>query len=157
MDTIREKRGAVTTNFASLEYFIAQFITQHYFGRPDPRFMSEVLEDEYFSFGLMVKIFDKALSTYPDEYKTFPFQKLRRLQRLRNIIVHARLQSPATLDAENGHIASINGVFFHHGGEDKDVFAVFKEYEKLREVVQPALLALPGLENNAEVVHLRSN
>jgi hypothetical protein len=117
---IQSRRGAVGTNFASIEFFVAQFVTIHYFGALNPDFTAEVFEDEYFSFGLLVKIFDKVLKKYSEEYKKFPFQKLRRLQKLRNIIVHARLQSYAKIGPDGENIQDIGETYFHHAGEDYD-------------------------------------
>ncbi|MCK5095839.1 MAG: hypothetical protein KAR24_00635 [Candidatus Pacebacteria bacterium] len=153
---IQNSRGKVSTNFASLEYFIAQFITMHYFKGPNHDFTAEVLEDEYFSFGLLAKIFDKVLKKYPDLYKKFPFQKLRRLQKLRNVIVHARLQSKATLDGRKENIKKIGMTYFYHAGKEYQVEEVFEEYEKLRNIVQPAIIDLPGVKNDVERVLLRS-
>lgn len=151
---IQSRRGAVGTNFASVEFFIAQFVTIHYFGKLNPDFTAEVFEDEYFSFGLLARIFEKVLKEYPEEYKKFPFQKLRRLQRLRNIIVHARLQSYARMGQDGENIEDIGETYFHHAGEDYDVEKIFLEYEKLRAVVQPALSTLPGLNTEIEKVSL---
>ena len=153
---IQTSRGSVSTNFASLEFFIAQFITMHYFKMPNGDFTAEVFEDEYFSFGLLVKIFDKVLKKDSDLYDEFPFQKLRRLQKLRNVIVHARLQSEATLDARKENIKKIGVTYFYHAGKEYEVKEVFKEYEKLRNVVQPAIMGLPGVSGDVERVLLRS-
>ena len=153
---IQNGRGKVSTNFASLEYFIAQFITLHYFNGPNHDFTAEVFEDEYFSFGLLVKIFDKVLKKDPDLYKKFPFQKLRRLQKLRNVIVHARLQSKATLDDRKENIKKIGITLFYHAGKEYKVEEVFEEYEKLRNIVQPAIMDLPGMNSGVERVLLRS-
>ena len=153
---IQNKRGGVSTNFASLEYFIAQFITLHYFKGPNEKFLAEVFEDEYFSFGLLAKIFDKVLQQYPQEYEKFPMQKLRRLQRLRNIIVHALLKSSVTLDEKNEGIQDIGETYFHHAGKDHKVIEIFKEYEKLRATVQPAIASLPGINEKIERIELKS-
>ncbi|MCK5026950.1 MAG: hypothetical protein KAS07_00875 [Candidatus Pacebacteria bacterium] len=151
---IQNARGGISTNFASIEYFIAQFITTHYFNGPNETFLAEVFEDEYFSFGLLAKIFDKVLQQYPEEYKKFPMQKLRRLQKLRNIIVHARLQSVVKLDRGGERIQEIGETYFHHAGKDQKVVDVFREYEKLRVVVQPAVVGLPGVSEQIERVEL---
>ncbi len=154
---IQNARGGVSTNFASIEYFIARFVTAHYFNGPNETFLAEVLEDEYFSFGLLTKIFDKILQQDSEKYKKFPMQKLRRLQKLRNIIVHARLQSAVTLDDSGEGIREIGETYFHHAGKDHKVVDIFNEYEKLRAIVQPAVASLPGVNEQIERVKLQSN
>lgn len=154
---IQHARGGVSTNFASIEYFLAQFITAHYFKGGNETFLAEVFEDEYFSFGLLAKIFDKVLQQYPDVYEKFPMQKMRRLQRLRNIIVHARLQSAVKLDNAKENIQEIGETVFHHAGKDYSVSEIFAEYEKLRAVVQPAVMDLPGVGAQFERVELKSD
>jgi len=138
---IHGKRGGASTNFAVLESSIAKFVVSYYFKGEPSEFLADVFEDEYFSFGLLMNVFEKVLKKDPELYKKFPLQKLRRLQKIRNIIVHAQLQSHAMLD-KNGEIQEMRESFFHHAGKDHDVDEIFREYEKLRSIVQPAIMAL---------------
>jgi hypothetical protein len=139
---IKTKRGWVATNFAFLENLIGRIITVSYLkidneGREF--FMSEVVEDEYFNFGLLVNIFAKVVGR---EQYDFPIGKLKRLQQLRNIIIHAEVINTAQVLGTK--IISLGEPMFKHGGKSYITSDVFQEYEKIEAVLKTALSKLPG-------------
>ncbi len=135
---LKEKRGEIITHFACLEFLIKRYISFFYFKTEDHPIVSEIFEDEYFNFGLLSKIFDKILLK---EKIKFPGDKLRRLGQLRNIVAHAQVKGYATgLSREEVFV-----MYFRHGGEDKEIESIFKEYDqikieidaKLKEILKP--------------------
>jgi hypothetical protein len=153
---IQNRRGMVSTNFAFIEFSIAQFVASYYCTCEKSDFLADVFEDEYFSFGLLMNVFEKVLKKEPDLYEKFPLQKLRRLQKMRNLIVHARLQTQVILDNKKGGIQEVGETYFYHAGKEYEVNEVLKEYEKLKNVVQPAIIALPGANQDLERVEFHS-
>jgi len=142
---IKIKRGYVATNFAYIESVIARVITIHYFKANDEEFLSEVLEDEYFNFGLLLNILEKIIKK--ESIKDFPIGKLRRLQKLRNIIIHSQIIAKAMTFKDQPKIIDIDVIKFKHGGKELDVDLIFNEYDDIEKVIKLALEALPGGKN----------
>ena len=117
---LKEKRGEIVTHFAYTEGLIKRFISVHYFQTGYHPIVPEIFEDEYFSFGLLFKIFEKIIKKQKIE---FPLDKLRRMGQLRNIIAHAQVDATAT----GFSVEEISEFYFRHGGENKNIDAVFSE------------------------------
>lgn len=84
---ISEQRSDVIEMFIGLEALVDCIIAVHYLGRLSLAFYHEVLYDEYFSFGLKVRILDKILAT-DDKAAKQVIQQLRRANNIRNIFAH---------------------------------------------------------------------
>lgn len=153
---IQNRRGMVSTNFAFIEFSIAQFVASYYCKDGQSDFVADVFEDEYFSFGLLMNVFEKVLKKDPELYKKFPLQKLRRLQKLRNLIIHARLQTHVVVDTKKGGIQEMGETYFYHAGKEYSVNEVLQEYEEIKNIVQPIIVGLPGMDQDLERVQFHS-
>ena len=89
--SISEMRSEVIENFIGLEGCVDSVIGIHYLGRLSMAFYHEVLYDEYFSFGLKVRILEKILSAEGSSHSRLT-EKLRRLNSIRNIFAHCGVQ-----------------------------------------------------------------
>ena len=89
-EEISKLRADVIQNFIGLEALVDCIIAVHYLGRLSLAFYHEVLYDEYFSFGLKVRVLEKVLSP---EGKTaaIHIEKLRRANNIRNVFAHCGL------------------------------------------------------------------
>lgn len=143
---IKEKRGEILTNFAFVEDVMKSFIAGYYVNDINHPIVPEIFEDEYFSFGLLFKIFEKVLKKQED--KSFPLQQLRRMSQLRNIVVHASVRGNATSPSTD----KIVRIFFRHAGEEKEISEVFDEYDELKTLVQASLLEKLREFKNTEVL-----
>jgi len=84
---LAEQRSEVIDQFIGLEALVDCIIGVHYLGRLSLAFYHEVLYDEYFSFGLKVRILEKILSE-DDKDAMNAVQLLRRANRIRNVFAH---------------------------------------------------------------------
>ena len=85
--SISELRSEVIEVFIGIEGLVDCIIGAHYLGRLSLAFYHEVLYDEYFSFGLKVRILTKILSSEGNPAEK-QIQLLRRLNNIRNIFAH---------------------------------------------------------------------
>jgi hypothetical protein len=81
-DELANARAEVITRAINVEGLLDAIISQQYLGKVSKGFLFEVLYDEYFSFGLKVKIFSKITSDQGW------FHKLNRLGTIRNYFAH---------------------------------------------------------------------
>ncbi len=84
---ISVQRASVIEEFIGLEALVDCVIGVHYLGRLSLAFYHEVLYDEYFSFGLKVRILEKILASDGKAGKE-TVQRLRRASSIRNIFAH---------------------------------------------------------------------
>jgi hypothetical protein len=84
---IQQKRGEVIERTINVEMIVDAIICQNYFKRVVAPFLFEVLNDEYFSFGLKIRILEKVL---PDSDRK-KLQNLRRVNTIRNYFAHCNL------------------------------------------------------------------
>ncbi|MCI0716747.1 MAG: hypothetical protein L0Y77_10620 [Chlorobi bacterium] len=82
---ISKYRAEVIEKTIVIESQISLAITCHYFGHAKVDFLLEVLQDEYFNFGLKLNILKK---TFPDKIDNKVGEKLIQLNRIRNIFAH---------------------------------------------------------------------
>ena len=86
MSALKEKRGDIVEKFINIENLVSLIISRHYVPIKDgisTKFTSEVLFDEYFNFGLKVKILVKILG----EESSWT-QELRVLSKIRSAFAH---------------------------------------------------------------------
>lgn len=83
-DALKEHRGFVLERSVNLEWLINATISQHFFGQVRWDFISTVLYDEYFSFGLKCSVLEKILG---DGAKR-TVDDLRHLGKIRNHFAH---------------------------------------------------------------------
>jgi len=83
-EEVSKYRSEVIEKFINLETVINAIISQHYFGKVRFDFLTEVLYDEYFSFGLKRRILERIV---PDIDKE-KLQGLCRLNIIRNYFAH---------------------------------------------------------------------
>jgi hypothetical protein len=92
-EDLSEARANVIERAINIETLLDAIISQHYIGRVTRKFLFEVLYDEYFNFGLKVKIFSQITSEQSWVHK------LNRLASIRNHFVH---RGRLTVDFERG-------------------------------------------------------
>ncbi len=132
---LKEKRGEIITHFSYLESLTKKYISTHYFKTGHHPIVSEIFEDEYFSFGLLFRIFEKVIFKEKIE---FPISHFRRMGQLRNIVAHAQVEAEATGFSKE----EIVRIYFKHGGEKKEIEKIFGEYDNLKKGVHDALKAI---------------
>lgn len=144
LNDIKLKRGHVSISFVYIESVIARIISL-FFIEPAKRdeFIVDVFEDEYFNFGLKVKIFEKVVARMG---KKFPIQKLHRLNKLRNIIIHSQIMAQAEKLTGSNIMIKLSEPEFKHAGTTKNIKATFEEYYELEAVIKDELSKLPGGE-----------
>ncbi len=84
-EEISKLRADVIENFIGLEALVDCIIGVHYLGKLSLAFYHEVLYDEYFSFGLKVRVLEKILSPEKEKTAAIHFEKLRRANNIRNL------------------------------------------------------------------------
>jgi hypothetical protein len=84
---LTKARGEIIEKFINIETIVGAIISQHYLKIVHFPFLTEVLADEYFNFGLKVKILRKI---FPDDAATL--EQLARLNAIRNYFAHSGLQ-----------------------------------------------------------------
>jgi hypothetical protein len=84
-DRIAKYRGVIITDFIDVEAMVGSIIAV-YFAKDSKNneFNRKVIDDEYFSFGLKIKILEKLNF---DVYKLF-FEDFRRINKIRNTFAH---------------------------------------------------------------------
>ncbi len=80
---LSEFRAIVIEKFINVEAILNAIICQHYFKKVNANFYLEVLYDEYFTFNLKLRIFEKIVNT-----KKLDVNNLRRLNTIRNYFAH---------------------------------------------------------------------
>lgn len=85
MNKIAQYRGAIITDSINIEALIGSILI-NYFAKENKQseFLTKIVEDELFSFGLKINILEKLNF---DVYKGF-FQDIRRINNIRNIFAH---------------------------------------------------------------------
>jgi hypothetical protein len=86
-ETVSAMRSFVVEQFISIEAVVCTIIGAHYFGTPRLDFYTEVLYDEYFSFGLKARVLEKILPSEDKDAERF-IRRLRRLNVIRNYFAH---------------------------------------------------------------------
>ena len=81
--TLKEYRATVIEKFINVEAILNAVICQHYFKKVNANFYLEVLYDEYFTFNLKLRIFEKIINLSKIE-----LDNLRRLNTIRNYFAH---------------------------------------------------------------------
>jgi hypothetical protein len=82
-------RTKVIEDFIMIEGYINSIISKYYLGKVSRKFFGEVLQDEYFNFGLRTNILEKILNESPVIDKPNPLiDDLKQLSRLRNYFAH---------------------------------------------------------------------
>jgi len=91
-------RGLVIEQMINLETIISAIICQHYFNRVRKDFLLDMLYDEYFSFALKRRIFEKIIKKTPSDFNKQHLDDLGRLNTIRNYFAHCGLEiiSPPT-------------------------------------------------------------
>ena len=84
---LKRLRGNVVHNALDIEYGISAILINYYIkDEIHNEFLIKGMADEYFSFGLKIRIFQK---TFPKEpYQGF-FEDVRRIVNIRNILAHS--------------------------------------------------------------------
>jgi len=102
-ERLKELRGIVIEKMINLETIISVIISQHYFKKVRKDFLLEVLYDEYFSFGLKRRIFEKIIKKTPGDFNKPYVDDLNRLNTIRNLFAHCGIEifSPPTPSSAN--------------------------------------------------------
>lgn len=142
LELVSIERGKIITNFQYIEGLLKDYISKHYFKNTKEQilFKRELLEDEYFSFFLLKKVFEKIFKKYDVNKYTKNkaiFDKLNQLAKLRNLVAHAGIEGSARLASSSS--ITLTKLFFRHGGEEKSIQKTIGEYNKLSGELQPIL------------------
>lgn len=97
---IKKLRAEVIEKFISLEILVSAIITQHYFHILEKNFLTQVLYDEYFNFGLKHHILRK-ITERPDNKV---LDKLYNLNKIRNTFAHSGLFFTEVTSGRQGFI-----------------------------------------------------
>ncbi|MFA6329789.1 MAG: hypothetical protein WCX64_03855 [Candidatus Micrarchaeia archaeon] len=87
-EKLQKMRGEVIEKFINIETMMNAIICHQYIGKVTQPFLLQVLYDEYFSFGLRRRILEKIIKN-PEKGL---FEKLNRLNTIRNYFAHLDLQ-----------------------------------------------------------------
>jgi hypothetical protein len=100
LKNIHFRRALIIQDFAIVEMAMNHLICLHFLNKPnDIKFISDFLENEYFSFQLRKKLFELAFrQRYPSI--EFPWNSLQKIQHLRNIIAHSRISEENLMDGQ---------------------------------------------------------
>jgi hypothetical protein len=128
-EELGEARANVIERAIYIETWLDLIISQYYLGRVSGKFLSEVLYDEWFNFGLKVKIFSKITSAKSWEHK------LNRLASIRNYFAH---RGRVTVDFERSDEPFVPDPKNHAKSIDFD--DLYKEFSKLADALEPALV-----------------
>lgn len=134
-------RGQIITNFAYIELMMSELIAFHYTEsrQKNDEVIQDILEDEYFQFGLRKNIFKKVMEKYYKD-KNFPFGDLTNLGRYRNIIGHATIKNDEITQGDE-HILQ-RSPYYWHNGEKKDCAELNKKYFDLSDNIMQILKKL---------------
>ncbi len=147
MNAIDRKRGNTLSNFSYIEFLITKIIIKNYNLKDDikeQQITTDILEDEYISFGAKLRILKKIINKYhPAKYKKFPFGKIEELNKLRNIIAHSSLG----MKIDQKTAIATSQILFIHGGEEKEAEVIISKYNHLKNGVQTELEKF-GSESN---------
>lgn len=95
---LKKQRGDVIHNAIDIEDGIAKIIMHYYIkDEKHDEFLMKCMLDDYFSFGLKIRIFQKTFRKEP--YKGF-FEEIKRLNSIRNIFAHSPM---ANLSGDLAH------------------------------------------------------
>lgn len=121
------QRGLVIDAFVTIELMINTIISMHYLKTVDTGFVIDVLNNEMSSFGFKKTLLKQILDekTYNSE-----FQKLEKLNRLRNLFGHAslKLQEGTNIADQNAKICFNDP---KKSSSEVDPKTASKEFEKL--------------------------
>lgn len=128
LEKVAQYRGVIITDSINIERFMEAIII-NYFVKEEKssEFLVKCITDEYFSFGLKIRILEKLeLSTY-DSF----FEDIRRLNKIRNIFAHC---SPGTFTGGLSYYNEKN-----KSRETKELEEFHKEFLAKIKKVQPQL------------------
>ncbi len=146
MDEMIFQRGRIVTAFASIEDRIKSITAEYYRNDNYQTLKEDVFDDPYCSFGLTVKVFKKVLGRKGVTEEKFPFEKLEKLQRIRNTAAHGKAEGIVTLNKETQEILSVDKALLHNEGTDHDPEKFVKSFFKDYEIVNDAIASLPGVK-----------
>lgn len=120
---ISKYRSEVIERAINIEWMLNIIITQHYLGRVSYPFVVEVLYDEYFSFALKRRIFEKIVKN-PDSKK---MQDLNRINTIRNHFAH---RSQKILEISKGE-AKLKAIDPKDLSKELDFEELYKEFIRI--------------------------
>jgi hypothetical protein len=126
---LSEARATVIERAINVEGLLDVIISQHYLGRVTKSFLFDVLYDEYFSFGLKVKIFGKKST------ERSAVHKLNRLGSIRNYFAH---RGRLTVDFERGEYPFVPDP--KKPSEPINFESLLREFHKLADELEPLLM-----------------
>ena len=142
-ETLTRYRTKVIEDFIMIEGYINAIISKSYLGKVSKKFFWEVLQDEYFNFGLRTNILEKILKELSLIEKPNPLiNDLRRLSKLRNYFAHCNTAFFDDLEANSrGGIPDPRKT-----GEYLNFEEIYKEFnEKIKLVSDQLILIMDKL------------
>lgn len=128
------KRGQIISDFLHLEWTVSLIITYKYFKNANMDFLSQVMCDESMNFGLRMNILDKIAPGYVG------MQKLRYLNKIRNLFAHCHLH--ISLQQDNESFAIVKSIHPKKIDEYVDFDKLYDEFAASYESVRLDLLDL---------------
>lgn len=148
MKNIHFRRGQIFQDIGVVERAMDRLICLYYLKNPmnDP-FISELLQDPYFSFELRKRIFKLIYQKmYPNIH--FPWQSLDKMQHLRNIVAHSPIDEEISIDNEAGTKTSSKPFYSYHT-QKKEVILLHEEFQAHMDAV---IEALNKIKNDIKMV-----
>lgn len=93
------------------------------------KFISELLQEQYFSFELRKRIFKRIFEKKYPESK-FPWSSLNEMQRIRNIVAHGRIDQQFLLDNASGEKIELNEPYYQYHTEEKNAASLHNEFQE---------------------------
>lgn len=145
MSDISAERGKVMQFFSVIEGLMNSYICAHYFKTNENLdFFRNILENEYFTTHLRIKAFEGILKEQ-DTKTAFPFETLRRLQNIRNIVAHRPEYQGVAPTPDGTSVQNKGEAFYFHQGKRLEISKLHQEFFKKKDEVIAALNKLPGV------------
>jgi hypothetical protein len=138
---IQNKKGEILSNFAYIELLVRSFILNNYSIERNNLISSDVFEDEYFNFGLLLHIFEKVVKRKGVGSPNKLLEDLRRMGKIRNIVAHAPIQA----HDNNSSKEEDYSIFLKHGGKEisiDEIEKMYKEYDVVKVKVTSRILEI---------------
>jgi hypothetical protein len=128
-EELAEASADVLARVIDIETMLDVIISQHYLGKVSRKFLYEVLYDEWFTFGLKVKIFSKITSETSLEHK------LNQLASIRNYFAH---RGRLTVDLGRGDELFVPDP--KNPAKSIDFDDLYKKFSTLADALEPVLI-----------------
>ncbi len=127
------RRALIFQDLALVERAMNRFIYGYYFENDilladSKKFIPSVLQDPFFSFELRKRLFKRI---YDERYsdRKFPWASLQKIQELRNVIAHARIDEQYLVQGGE-RVAAVRKPYYVYHDIERDVASVHNEFKE---------------------------